>query len=159
MTLAHLTGKRARQAAKELLRKYGQAGTTAFRAVHNEGNTAGFVVPPPGRTAAAGYPPQYSTYAPAPGGYPPQGYPGACRRRKRGVGWGGETREGEAPWGMGMMAIFLIKYACFTSISAPPCNMTQASTGPALRRWAPEVAVPDAQRRWSVNPRSTRLVG
>ena len=64
------------QAAKELLRKYGQAGTTAFRAVHNEGNAARSARPPPaGGVAAAGYPAQYGGYGPPTAGYPPQGYP------------------------------------------------------------------------------------
>mmetsp|Transcript_32751 Transcript_32751/g.72344 ORF Transcript_32751/g.72344 Transcript_32751/m.72344 type:complete len:639 (-) Transcript_32751:491-2407(-) len=62
-------GKRARQAAKELLRKYGRAGTDAFRQINQEGlprAPAGYY-PPPG---------QYPVY-PAPGGtaygYPPPG--------------------------------------------------------------------------------------
>ncbi len=61
-------GKRARQAAKELLRRYGQEGTTAFRAVRNEGRPPpppGYAPPPmpgyvPGRDAP---PPRTGPYA------------------------------------------------------------------------------------------------
>ena len=63
-------GKCARRSAKELLRKYGQAGTTAFRAVHNEPRAGGAAMAVQGGYGLAGY-------TPAPIGYPPpQGYPG-----------------------------------------------------------------------------------
>lgn len=63
-------GKRARQSAKELLRKYGQAGTTAFRAVHNESRAPIVVGAVQGGYAPTGY------TNPPPIGFPPQGYPG-----------------------------------------------------------------------------------
>ena len=65
-------GRCARRSAKELLRKYGQAGTTAFRAVHNEPRRAGgaAIAVQGGGYGLAGYTP--------PIGYPPQGYPGSC---------------------------------------------------------------------------------
>lgn len=75
-------GKVARQAAKELLRKYGQEGTTAFRAVHNEGRARPGMVgqqpavhPAYGGAYPAGYPPPPAAYGvPAAygTGYPPR---------------------------------------------------------------------------------------
>jgi len=67
-------GKRARRSAKELLRKYGQAGTTAFRAVHNEPQAGGGAVAVQGGAyGLTGHVPMSSGYPPQ--GYPPQGYP------------------------------------------------------------------------------------
>jgi hypothetical protein len=63
-------GKAARHAAKELLRRYGRAGTTAFRAAHQEVYGRGGV---PGSMYGAGAS-TYGGYGAAPGyGTPPAG--------------------------------------------------------------------------------------
>lgn len=75
-------GKRARQAAKELLRKYGQEGTSAFRAVHNEDRMhrpqhAGQPGAPPGTAYGVygAYPPPYGANQPPYGAYGAPGQP------------------------------------------------------------------------------------
>jgi hypothetical protein len=67
-------GRRARQAAIELLRKYGQAGTSAVRAVRNEARPVaamtGYGVPPPYGFPPGGPPVPGMMYQ-YPPGYPP----------------------------------------------------------------------------------------
>ncbi|GAX80931.1 hypothetical protein CEUSTIGMA_g8366.t1 [Chlamydomonas eustigma] len=68
-------GRRARQAAMELLRKYGQAGTSAVRAVRSEARPVaamtGYAGPPPYGFPPPGGPPMPGMVYQYPPGYPP----------------------------------------------------------------------------------------